>query len=219
MGRPRTKIGRSQRYTAPEFKPYVAALGQLALAWNDLQESLRGLYWTLSMQGFPQAGDFVNYAPLHVWSSIPSDRQQRGMLKALVENIPPYWGREKLAEDVCWLIEKATALEQARNDCVHSPLFSVDYSLYGPPGSTEKIAPAAWLLNTRAAGLKKRSEILGLLGEFRHTRDRAIALSDYARAIDFAVARPQQTWPRRPSLPDRQAKKGDKNPRPARERS
>lgn len=34
----------SQRYTAREFRPYVAALGQFALTWNDLQESLAGLF-------------------------------------------------------------------------------------------------------------------------------------------------------------------------------
>ena len=211
MARSPTRIGRSQRYTAPEFKPYVAALGQLALAWNDLQESLKGIFWTLSMDGPPQEGDFANYAPLHVWAALPSDRQQRDILKALVDNIPPYWGRPKLVEDVNWLLGEARALEQARNDCIHSPLFAVDYSLYGLPGP-EKIAPAYWLLNTRAAGLQKRSEILGLLGEFRHTRDRAIVLSDYAQEINLVIARPQRPWPRRPAMPTRQAKKGRQGP-------
>ena len=30
-----------KRYTGLEFRPYVTALGQFALAWNDLQEFSR----------------------------------------------------------------------------------------------------------------------------------------------------------------------------------
>jgi hypothetical protein len=198
--------GASQRYTSKEFAPYATALGQVAMAWNDLQENLKGLFWTLSMNGPPQEGDSINYAPLFVWGSLQSDRQQRGLLKALVKHSSVDWGRPNLPDDAEWLIKEVDDVESARNDCVHSPLFATAHSLFGS-GAKGPVAPSSWLWNSRALALIKRSEILGVLGEFRHTRDRAIALSDYVAEINSALVNPQRAWPRRPRLPSRQAKR------------
>jgi hypothetical protein len=176
-------------------------LGQLALAWNDLQESLKGLFWVL-MNPRPQEGDLVNYVPVWVWHSIKSDRSQRHMLKAAVTHLPVNWERSTLVEDVTWLINRAESLEDARNDAIHSPLFAVNKSLYGMQYETpiEKIAPARWLFNPRAIGLAKRKN---LLGEFRYCRDTAITLADYAQLIERALINPGRPWPDRPSLPSR----------------
>ncbi len=118
----------SQRYTSKEFLPYATALGQLTLAWNDLQESLAALFWKSMMPGPPQAGDFVSYTALWVWRSIKTDRMQRDMLKAAVDHPSEQWNRPKLTEDVNWLVDKVTSLEDARNDAIHTPLFAT--SLY-----------------------------------------------------------------------------------------
>jgi hypothetical protein len=194
---------RLQRYTSAEFKPYVVALGQLALAWNDLQESLAGLFWSLNLAGPPEAGDTVNYLPLRIWHSIKSDRSQRDMLKALINNLQVDWGRPSLDDDVNFAIERARALEGARNDAIHSPLFSVDKTLYGVTFGTEKVAPASWQFNPKAISLAKRDN---LLSEFRYCRDAAITLSDYVREIDAALINRQRPWPGRPSLPTRKPK-------------
>jgi hypothetical protein len=93
----------SKRYASDEFKPYVTALGQLALAWNDLQESLAGLFMTL-VNPPPKEGDFVTYTPLWVWASIKSDRSQREMLKAAINHSPTNWNRCRMTEDLNWLI-------------------------------------------------------------------------------------------------------------------
>jgi hypothetical protein len=196
----------SQRYAAPGFRSYVSALGQLALAWNDLQESLAALFLSLHLHGPPQAGDRVDYAPLWVWHSIRSDRTQKEMLRALIDHTTTDWGRPNFKADTKQLIVMATALEGARNDAIHSPLFSTDKSLYGSAyraGANEKVAPAAWQFNPRAVSLAKRQN---LLGEFRYCRDTAIALSDYARAIDVALMNPARPWPDKPSLPTRSPK-------------
>jgi hypothetical protein len=204
MVRPPKRRGASQRYTSPEFRPYVTALGQLALAWNDLQESLAALFWTL-MNPPPMAGDTVNYTPLHVWASIKSDRTQRDMLKAISKHPPAFWNKSEIKTDVGWLVDRASELEILRNDAVHSPLFSVSKSLYGGfvlnPG--EPIAPAYWLFNPRAVKLSKRTN---LLIEFRYCRDYAIRLADYAQLIDRSLVNPRGEWPHKPSLPTRKGK-------------
>jgi hypothetical protein len=199
----------SQRYTAQEFRPYVTALGQLALAWNDLQESLAGLFWTMMMNGPPQAGDIVDYRPLRVWHAIRSDRSQKDMLRAVIaaDNQIDYWKRPLFAGDVRWLLGEAENLEYARNDAIHSPLFYIDRSIYGLSYPGKKIAPAAWLFNPRAVGLAKRAD---LLSEFRYCRDMAITLSDFAREIDSALIHPKRPWPRRPRLPTRGGGQGAK---------
>ena len=117
-----------QRYTGPEFKPYVAALGQLALAWNGLQESFAALFWTMSLNGPPKAGDFINDAPLWIWHSIKSDRSQREMLKAAIDHTSVDWQRSKLKDDAIWLINEAMKLEDLRNDALHAPLFNLRQS-------------------------------------------------------------------------------------------
>jgi hypothetical protein len=196
---PRKRLRTSQRYTAPEFKPYVAALGQLALAWNDLQESCAALFWTV-MSPPPQEGDFVNYTPLLVWHSVRSDRSQREMLRAAALNPQADWKRPSAREDIKWLLDQAAKLEDARNDAVHSPLFIVDRSLYGLAGSGQPVAPAWWLSNPRAGKLSKRAD---LLSEFRYCRDTALALADFAQAMDGALVNQPRLWPERPALPNR----------------
>lgn len=194
----RTRL--SQRYTAREFRPYVTALGQLALAWNDLQESLAGLFWTAMLSGPPQAGDFVDYRPLRIWHAIRSDRSQKDMLRAILVHYRVDWKRPTFIDDVKWLLGAAEGLENARNDAIHSPLFFVERSLYGISHLGKKVAPADWLFNPRAVSLAKRAD---LLAEFRYCRDTAITLSDYAREMDSALLHPRRPWPGRPRLPNR----------------
>jgi hypothetical protein len=201
MTRPPKRMGASQRYTSPEFRPYVTALGQLALAWNDLQESLAALFWTL-MNPSPMAGDIVNYTPLHVWASIKSDRTQRDMLKAISKHPPAFWNRSEIETEIGWLVDRASELENLRNDAIHSPLFSVSKSMYGgfDLNPREKVAPAYWLFNPRAVNLSKRENILI---EFRYCRDYAITLADYAQLIDRSLINRRGAWPNRPPLPNR----------------
>jgi hypothetical protein len=203
MAKVRKRRRYSQRYTSAEFKPYVVALGQLALVWNDLQESLGALFWTL-MNVPPQAGDFVNYLPLRVWGAIKSDRSQWDMLKAAVNYPRQEWRlTEKSMTELNWLLERAKSLSDVRNDAIHSPLFAVDKSLYGGQRKgSEKVAPAWWLFNPRAGKLAERKS---LLAEFRYCRDAAIVLADYAQAIDAALVN-KLALPDRPLLPNRPPK-------------
>jgi hypothetical protein len=133
------------------------------------------------------------------------------MLKAVVQHSRNHWGRDKMRDDLTWLIDRAISLEDKRNDAIHAPLFAVNKSIYGEMPASEPIAPAWWLKNPRAKAL---SESKNLLGQFKYCRDTAITLSDYAKAIDGALVNPQRTWPKRPSLPEKQPKKAPQDHTP-----
>jgi len=195
---------RFDRYAGKGFAPYVSALGQLALAWNDLHEALAGLFWTL-MNGPPQEGTVVDRTPIHIWHSLRSDLAQREMLKAAVTHSITDWGenrKEWFKEDVLWVLDKTMDLSHARNDAIHSPLF---LNVFGPGPAT--LIPLHFTFNPRAIGLAKRND---LLGEFRYCRDVAITLHDYARLLDGALVNPQRAWPGRPGMPVRRQKKSQK---------
>jgi hypothetical protein len=182
----------SQRYTARAFLPYVTALGQVALAWNDLQESFADLFWTSTLRERPQGGDSIDYTSLRIWHSLRSDRQQRGILRDLLEHLPGEWQHPSFIQAAKDALKEADKLEDARNDAIHSPLFYSPNSLYGDMTRKEKVAPSTWLFNPRAVKLSERES---LLTEFRYCRDRAIELSDYVRAINSAVVNPHLPWP------------------------
>lgn len=206
MERPLRRVARSQRYASTEFRPYVIALGQAALAWNEMLESLASLFWGLSIYPY-KTGEKVNYAPLHVWQSSISDRAQIAMLTAVVTHSSSIaWNKDSHREDVIWLAERANNLADSRNDIIHAPLFNTAETIYGRGLGAlrqEKIAPAAFLFNKRAKKLSGREN---LLKEILYCRNRAIALSDYARCIDFALVRSQKPWPKRPFLQERKSK-------------
>lgn len=103
------------------FRPYVTALGQLALAWNELHETMCLLFCTVMGGGF--IGQY-----LAVWHTIKSDRAQREVLFAAISsdtnrpiNDPSY---EHLKGEIKWICGKADSLEETRNNALHSPLFA-----------------------------------------------------------------------------------------------
>jgi hypothetical protein len=208
----KTMTTRFSRYTGDDFDPYVSALGQLALAWNDLHEALAGLFWTVMSPPLHE-GVEINHVPIHVWHSLRSDLAQREMLRAAVEHPNANWSGERykwFAEDVVWILKKVMELSTARNDAIHSPLFLTPSVSMGP----ERLSPFEWTFNPRAIGLAKRRN---LLGEFHYCRDVAIVLHDYCRFIGLALVNPGRTWPGRPGLPTRQSRRsspsaaGDRN--------
>ncbi len=208
MTESQTRRRLSKRYTRPEMRPFVTALGQLALAWNDLQEMLAIIFSCLA-----ETKDW-NVA-LCAWYAIKSDRAQRQMLLAVVNELS-----ERLVEPskdewegIKWLIKEAEKLEDRRNDAIHSPLVFIGDS---PLWARAKIAipgvkPATFLGNPRAAKLDKKAD---LLAEFRWCRDMATTLADYAHLLEIALSDAQKPWPDKPKLPNR----GRQSSRPSRPR-
>jgi hypothetical protein len=174
--------------TSPRFRPHALALGQLALAWNGLHETMALLF--CSVMGGGTANQFLG-----VWHALKTDRSQRDILLAAAKNvyrgmIPPTY-----LEDIEWLCGKADSLEDARNDALHSPLVA-----HRRTSGEILVQPIIGLGHVRAKKLSEKN----LLKEFRWCRDRAVSLAGFAHAMAVAFSSLSDTthpWPERPPWP------------------
>jgi hypothetical protein len=200
------------RYATPEFAPYALALGELTLAWNDLQEELCRIF-SIVMSDAPVEGTFVDWTPVHAWAAVRSDRSQRAMLQAVAENPPRAWAQfANWQTEVVWLIQRSNELEDSRNNAVHAPLFDASQGLLSQiirqfnieSSYSGEIIPSTFQRNFRALNLSQKTD---LLGQFHYCRDAALILADHAGAIAAWLINRQRPWPERPSLPNKIAKK------------
>jgi hypothetical protein len=185
------------RYSEPEFAPYVTALGQFALAWNELQASLCELFSIVALERPPLAGEMVNYTPTYIWHSIKSDRAQREMLEAAIKHSRLSNGNN-LSQDGLWLAGRVGSLEDRRNDILHSPLIPLSIGK-----DSTKIVPNKFGKNPRAEKLDTAAD---LLEEIQSARDNATLLSDYAQRLVAALLNAGAPWPNKPSLQGRRPK-------------
>lgn len=177
-------IGRDFRDES--FASYARALGELALAWNDLHHTLGELFW--QMLRIPNG--MIPYA---VWHSAKSDRAQRDMIKSLAHlNAMGHDVPQHLRTEITWILGRIDTLEDMRNDVLHSPMFN----------SGDAILPAHELGHQRAKKLAGKD----LLFELTWFYDTAITLRDYAVQISSHLRRPSGlsgALPERPQLPNR----------------
>ena len=171
------------------------ALGQIALAWNGLHSQLALLFCSL------MGGGYVNQF-LGIWHALKNDAAQRDILEAAArgsrhnQEYGDEFGAKILAE-VQWIVGQARAVEDRRNDALHSPL-------WGEDGMRYRVLPVTGLGHRRAQKLADAAAVRGLLAEFRWCRDAALILTEYARQLDEAMTgRGPGSWPDRPSLPSR----------------
>lgn len=193
-------------FTSPIFRPYALAIGQAALAWNDLHERLALLFERV-------LGTPSHNVALKIWHSSIQDRASREMLKSALDEIPFHWprGYPNAQDDVKWLLDRIDELENARNVVIHSPLVTIRYSGQwrdGPDGAVpvefkpRKIIPLAVL------GHRRASQLMGLevnvIDHVLWLRDTALVLRDHVVAMHDAFRGDQhrpRPWPGRPQLP------------------
>lgn len=187
-------------YTDPAFRPYVTALGQLALAWNGLHSSLAVLF--CSVMG---GGSIDQY--LAVWSSITNDRMQRDMLLAAAKNPACCAAQDfpKLVETIEHILGQANDLEDRRNNALHAPL--VGLRNYKPK---PLIIPIIGHRNKRALRLWDKD----LLKEFRYCRDYCVILRDFVVELEWALRSQRNAWPDTPKRPNRGDSNHKKHPLP-----
>ena len=180
--------------TDPIYRPYVIAIGQLALAWNDLHESLALLFIELLAQG-------RGYPATDIWNAVNFDRPKRLLLKAVLRtaehNHPTK--RPRMAQDITWLLGQIDKVEDSRNDAIHSPL-----TFYDSANELEigKVRPSVSFENRRALRLVDKD----LLSEFRWCRDMSLTLRNFTDDIWISLAA-RDAWPGRPALPNRGQRK------------
>lgn len=189
-------IGRPDKldFRTDTFRPYATAIGEMALAWNDLHETLKELFW--AALGIDNG--VITYA---VWYSSKSDRAQRDMLRGLATT-PAIGNRlsKAIKPEVLWVLGRADALEDLRNDVFHSPFFTSESGAVTPNWSSG---------HQRAKKLYDKD----LLKEFDWFYRSTLVLRDYAWEIDRVVRDKQRSLPERPRLPSR-GDTNDKKPRP-----
>jgi hypothetical protein len=190
-------------YSNKVFLPYVAALGQLALAWNGFHQTLALLFCSVAREQKPTTETSTSGQLLAIWHALKSDRAQREILLAAVQN--HIWGASppKFEEDVKWICDRADSLEDARNDALHSPLWA-----YERMSQETIVMPIIGIGHIRAKKLFDKN----LLSEYRWCRDATLVLTRFAGEIDEALSDGMRPWPDRPRLPIRGDGPGAKYP-------
>jgi hypothetical protein len=135
---------------------------------------------------------------------VEEDRAQRDMLLAAAENTFRGAIPTTFHEDVKWLCDRTTSLEDLRNDALHSPYWGNIIR-----ESEVIVMPNINLGHIRAQKLFPKN----ILTEFRYCRDSAIFLSKFAWKMDCALSDCTLPWPDKPVLPARRATNAPK-PRP-----
>jgi hypothetical protein len=198
----RTRAGRRypdfQRYASPAFRPHALAIGQIALAWNELHEVLCAFFASMT-------ATIDEWKIEAAWQSLPSDRAKRGMLKAVFNNLSGEDRRRnpRAQEDMKWLLNQLDRAEEDRNNAVHAPLIMFTTPIWESLGKRIGVVqPDDVRENKRAVNLSNKN----LLDEYRNVRDEIIILRCFAEAIEDAwcwSGKQTRTWPDRPRLPNR----------------
>lgn len=196
-----------------DYKPYALAIGQIALAWNDLHEKL-GEIFVCILDGIDniETDDERLEQLAAVWSSANNDRAKRNILEALLAtaSTKDTTARPRMVEDVRWLLKEANKLEDVRNDVVHSPLLWLGYTQILAKfvrGEGLTIVPNVTLGNTRAVKLAKKDLRRHLIVDFRWARNAILVLRNYAHDLRLALLIDGRAWPGRPRLPNRGQRK------------
>lgn len=184
----------TEYYTSEQYKPYVMAIGQIALAWNDLHEQIGDIFLKVTIEYMPEEDFFVAG-----WQSLSTDRAKRAFLRSGMGTLHPK--HERWVKEVIWLLGQADRLEEDRNNAIHAPLiwFPAEAEEHGLKGGVQ---PHRISMNKRALNLSNKD----LLTEFRWIRDAIIVIRDYAYDLYEAWEwgkEIRRSLPRRPSLPNR----------------
>lgn len=169
------------------LKPYHLALGEVAHAWNHMQEQLGRLFCLVS--------GLDDSMGMRIWHVLKSDRSQRDLLEAATTAAArdDAWRKNfpKAKDDIDWLLKKVNAIADGRNSAVHAPMSAM-------MGGEAEITPLTWWGNPNAAKLRGKD----ILAEFEWYEKSADAIKTYAGEIRLALMRGQRTpWPGRPLLP------------------
>jgi len=185
------------------FNPFIRAIGQAALLWNDLHEWMGFLYGSAMCYGLSSGLMNPHFA---TWAALTNDRAKREVLLAAAKNCYvdlqplPTEQQQNLFNSVKWLCDQSNSLEDDRNNIIHAPLWSSQ-------SADNQVMPASFYGNQRATKLDNKY----LLKEYERICDTARLLRNYATEI-YRATDGRVPWPDKPKLPDRQ---GAKRPPPS----
>jgi hypothetical protein len=178
-------------FLCEKFRPYTMAIGQVAMAANDLADKLSVLFWTITGGGYMDVR-------LAMWNAQPTDRTQQKMLRDAIKAKFPKGGGSHdqvrfptAAADLDWLLVEAGKVLADRNNAVHCP-FILHQSRAGKVVLTQTVRR-----NPQALALDKVVSVgRDLLAELRWYRAKILVLRDYCWLCDDALCRDGADWPK-----------------------
>jgi hypothetical protein len=182
-------------------------VGEILIAWNDLQSKLFMIFWVIVSPERHQ----VAYG---IWHCIQSDKTQRDMVLAAARGALA--AKSRMLQHIEWLVDRAAALSVYRNDPAHTAIgFTTD--------ENNKLVPVPDLVAGRDAALKRLADA-PTSTYWERVRGDLWSLSYFAGSI-WAHLLPPPTppvphpFPRRPRLMSIPAKKRGGRPTKAKRRS
>lgn len=175
-----------------KFRPYVIAVGTVAHAWNQLQETLGRLFAELLGSQESQS--------LAVWYSLKSDRLQHDMLLATIRaTADDHWPKFPTArDDLKWLVDRVKELARIRNEAIHAPISMI------VEDSDLRIVPHYFFGNPLAEDLNKKG--VDLLQHLDGCSEWARLLQNFGDDALNAQRYGLAPWPDRPVKPNQKPK-------------
>jgi len=169
-------------------RKHARQIGEIALAWNALQDALFVLFWAIATEN-----RYEDYHKAHaIWHTLQSDRLQRELLMAVANanlNLP-----KRLVGHLKWVVERTAKLSEFRNDAIHTPVRFV-------PLTSGQAIPIPAEISARKQAVERLRQT-PTAQTWRRVRGDLIVLADFCNAIygHIVVSGLSTTWPDRPRL-------------------
>ena len=199
------------------FRPIIIAQGEVAYAYNLLQESFFSAFMFATAVERPpdrQHVEFYSHS-LALWHVMQNDRQQRQLTIAALESLPTKLDIKGGIERLDWAKKKADRLADYRNLIVHTPLsYWPQSAVVGGYLQAKRLImiPRFGGISTKPSNLTKLRQIKSVRF-WKALRNDLLNLKDY---VDFVVRQlwwrdyerrngpvvgAHRAWPRKPRLP------------------
>ena len=197
------------------FRPLIIAQGEVAYAYNLLQETFFQLFvLAINLERSPfishtHKAAFYPYS-LAMWHTLRSDRQQRDLAIAAMATLPTILNIKGGIARLEWAHKQADTLADYRNLIVHAPM------RYLPRIKGDKLTPPIpqiggfstkpshrkqlRLIKSRLFWKALRNDLLNL-NDYVDFVSRQIAFREYERQNGAPVFGAHRAWPHKPRLP------------------
>jgi hypothetical protein len=201
-----------------DFRPLIAAQGEVGYAYNHLQDSFCSAFvFAMGIErprDFILQKEFISYATA-IWHVIPNDRTQRQLALTALANIPTTLDIKGGIERLEWARIQTDKLADYRNLIVHAPMrYWPNLSAREPYKRFKiKMVPRIGGLSTKPTHINRLDQIKSvrfwkaLRNDFLNLNDyvsfvnRQMRIREYDRHNRKPVFGAHRAWPHKPKLP------------------
>lgn len=172
-------------------RKYARQIGEIALAWNHLQDALFTVFFALTTDGSIEDRHRKHWLSHGIWHSFQSDKAQREMLLELAKKHPGV--SPAFFERLKWAVDRTAELGAYRNAVVHTPVKYVSWQ-------GEIIANPA--TSSARTGAVERLKVQPVSGNWRRARGDILVVADYCNALRLLLLQgaKRPAWPNKPAL-------------------